>query len=96
MTDLEPHPHLPCPVVHQQNRENAVRDHGLHKLRRALQQRLQVQRGIQSIGQLHQVSHIRLFHAIFPWVIIRSRVCQVGRAVVALILWFSARRWRSL
>ena len=51
MTNLEAHAQLIGAVVQQQDGKNAVINDGAHQVCHAMQQRLQIQRGIQRIGQ---------------------------------------------
>ncbi len=63
VADLETHAQLVGAVVEQQDGEDAVVDDGAHQLRGAAEQRLQVERGVQRVGELHQVGQIRRLDA---------------------------------
>ena len=63
MADLEPHAQFVGAVVEQEDGEDSVVDNRAHQLRGAIEQRLQVQRGVQRVGELHQVSHIGRLNA---------------------------------
>ena len=49
VADLEPHAQLVGAVVEQKNGEDPVMNYGAHKLRRSIEQRLQVQRSVQRV-----------------------------------------------
>ena len=54
VANLEAHAQLVGAVVQQQNGKDAVVNHGAHQVGHAMQQRLQIQRGIQRIRQPRQ------------------------------------------
>ena len=51
---LEAHAQIAGAVVDQQDGEDAVVDDGAHQVRDAVHQRVQVERGVQRVGQAHQ------------------------------------------
>ena len=92
MADLEPHAQLVCAVVEQENGEDAVMDDGADQHGGAIEQGLQVQRGVERFSQLHQIGHVGRLYASVDGVKIGQCIGGFGRAVVAFKLgWFSRR-----
>ncbi len=82
MPDLESHAQLVGAVVQKEDGEDAVIDDGPHQLRRAVEQSLQIERGIQRVGQLHQINNVGRLDA---WIHrIQRRIAR--RAVVTFEL----------
>ncbi len=54
VADLEAHPQLVGAVVEQQDGEDAVVDDGAHQVRDAVHQRVQVEGGVERVGQPQQ------------------------------------------
>ena len=63
VADLEAHAQFVGAVVEQQDGEDAVMDDGAHQLRGAVEQGLQVERGVQRVGQLHQIGDVGRLNA---------------------------------
>ena len=63
VADLEAHAQVVGAVVEQEDGEDAVVDDGAHQLGGAVEQGLQVERGVERVGQLHQVGHVGRLHA---------------------------------
>ena len=86
VADLEAHAQLVSAVVEQENGEDAVMDDGAHQLGGAVQQGLQIERGVERVGQLHQVGHVGRFHADVDGIEMRAGVGRVRGAVIAFQL----------
>ena len=59
VADLEPHAQLVCALIQKKNGKDAVGNEGANQFRGAAEQGLQVERGIERVGQAHQIRHIR-------------------------------------
>ena len=91
VSDLEPHAQVVGAVVQQEDGKDLVMDDRMHQLGSAVEQGLQIERGVQRFGQLHQIGDIGRLHAGVDGV----KRGWAGGAVVALELGWFRRRWGS-
>src|SRR5580658_6545213 len=90
VADLETHAQLVGAFVEQQDGKDAVVDDRANELRGAIEQRLQVERGVESVGELEQISRVNRLNAR----VYRVEMRDLGGAVVALELGrLGARDW---
>jgi hypothetical protein len=73
-------------------------DNGANKLGRAIEKRLEVERGVERVGHLHEVIEVGDFDTRVDGVDMRVRICWIGRTVIAfelvgLVRWRKRRRW---
>ena len=78
-------------VVHQENGENAVVDDGAHQFRGAIEKGLQIERGVERIGEFHQVSRVGRLNAGVQGIEMRVS----SGAIVALQVGIVLPGWRS-
>ena len=60
--NLEAHPQFIGPVIEQQDGKDAVLNDGPHQFRRAIEQGLQVEGGVERVGHLSQVTQVSRFN----------------------------------
>ena len=95
MADLEAHAQLVGAVVEQEDGEDAVGDDGADQLGGAAEQGLQVERGVERVGNLGEVAKVGGLDARIRGVNVRVWIFGVGGPVVAFELGVGARDGRG-
>jgi hypothetical protein len=94
VADLKAHTELVGTVVDEKDGEDAVGDDGTDELGSAIKQSLEVERGIESVGDLGEIAKVGGFNSSIFRIDVGVGVFSVDRAVIALILGFGAGvRW---
>ena len=73
-------------VVEQEDGEDAVGNDGAHQLRGAIEQRLQVERGVKRIGEPDKESEVSRLNPRVERIEVSMRVIRVRGAIVAFKL----------
>ncbi len=92
VADLKPHAQIVGALIQQKNGEDAVGNEGANQLRGAAEEGLQVEGGIERVGQAHEIRHIRRLDAGVDGIQMRG----LGRAVIALEFVPCRRGWRCV
>ena len=100
VADLKSHAQLVRAVVEQEDGKDTVGDEGANQLGGAGEQGLQVECGVERVGETHQIGDVGGLDARVDGVESGRRGRGVGGAVIALELvwrrrWRSVRHWRS-
>ncbi len=97
VADLEAHAQIVRALIKEKNGEDAIRDEGANELGCAGKKGLQVERGVERVGETHEVGDVGGLDAGIDGVEISGRVSGgrgFGRAIVAFEV--VRRRWRSV
>jgi len=93
VADLEAHAEVFAAVVEKKNGEDAVMDDGANKLGGAIEEGLQIERGVERVGHLHEVVEVGDFDAWVGEVYMRVRIRWIGGTVIAFELVRMGRTW---
>jgi len=94
VADLEAHAEIFGAVVEKEDGEDAVLDDGANELGGAIEEGLQVERGVERVGHLHEVVEVGGIDTRVGGVDVGVGVGWIGGAVIALELMVVRRGWR--
>ena len=95
VADLKTHAEVVGAVVEEEDGKDAVGNDGANQLRGAIEERLQVERGVEHVGHMGEEREVSGFDAGILGIDMGVRVFRIGGAIVALVLRLWARDGRG-
>ena len=90
MANLKAHAQVVSAVVEQEDGEDAVMNNGSNKLRGAVEQGFQIERGVERVSQFHEIGNVCRVNAGIDGL---NRRGWAGGAIVAFKVGMAGRRW---
>src|SRR5580698_7924602 len=95
MADLEAHAELVSAIVEQEDGKDAIWDEGANEFGGAGEKGLQIERGVERIGEAHEIGDVGGLDACVDGVKSSRRNGVIGGTIVAF-QFVRRRRWRSV